>query len=226
MVGFVNLDALPDAPGVDVVANINDGLPFPDASFDLLYAAHVLEHFPHAEVPSILAEWRRVLKPGGELLVAVPDLDVIARLLVTQRGWFTPPHTPWVGLIYGGQKDEFDFHKSGYTAVYLAYLLQEAGFGAVRKEDRFLDVDAGDTTWSPLPFGQNISLNMRAIASGGALIPMRPERGQRLLNVVDASIAMATGVLARTRATMGNRRRGRIEAHLDASRESGPQTNH
>ena len=69
-----------------------------------------------------MLEWRRVLRDGGVALIAVPDLDTIAQLIVSQRGWFTPPHEPWVGVVYGGQKDEFDFHKTGFTLPWLAYL--------------------------------------------------------------------------------------------------------
>ena len=54
--GFVNVDALPDAPGVNVVADISDVLPFEDGSASLIYAAHILEHFPHDHVPTMLRE--------------------------------------------------------------------------------------------------------------------------------------------------------------------------
>ena len=63
--GFVNVDALPDAPGVDVVADISEELPFETGSADLIYAAHLLEHFPTDAVPGMLAEWRRVLRDGA-----------------------------------------------------------------------------------------------------------------------------------------------------------------
>ena len=43
-----------------------DALPFPDASFDVLTARHMLYHVP--SVPAALAEFRRVLKPGGRFL--------------------------------------------------------------------------------------------------------------------------------------------------------------
>ena len=45
-------------------------LPFPDASFDRIVAAEVLEHIPADE--DAMAELRRVLKPGGLISVTVP----------------------------------------------------------------------------------------------------------------------------------------------------------
>ncbi|MEK7481295.1 MAG: class I SAM-dependent methyltransferase [Patescibacteria group bacterium] len=45
-------------------------LPFPDETFDIVVASDILEHLPDAD--SAVAEWRRVLKPGGQLIVFVP----------------------------------------------------------------------------------------------------------------------------------------------------------
>ena len=49
-------------------------LPFPDASFDRALCLDVLEHLAYEEQPRALAELFRVLRPGGELLVSVPNL--------------------------------------------------------------------------------------------------------------------------------------------------------
>lgn len=48
-----------------------DTLPFPDASFDLVTCQTLLIHVP--DVPAVLAEMRRVLRPGGRLLAAEPN---------------------------------------------------------------------------------------------------------------------------------------------------------
>ncbi len=212
--GFVNVDALSDAPGVDVVADISDVLPFEDGSADLIYAAHVLEHFPHEHVPKMLAEWRRVLCEGGQLLVAVPDLETIAEMLVSRPGWFAPPHSPWVGAIYGGQKDEYDFHKTGFNAPWLAYLLNEAGFGDVRRVNRFDDVGIGDMTWSPLPFGRNISLNMRAVAGRGDAVPLEGSATRIVFGAIDTAIVYAAGGSSLLRSRLANRRRRAIDRQL------------
>ena len=40
---------------------------------DEIYASHVLEYFDRNDVINVLDEWRRVLKPGGILRLAVPN---------------------------------------------------------------------------------------------------------------------------------------------------------
>jgi ubiquinone/menaquinone biosynthesis C-methylase UbiE len=45
-------------------------LPYEDASFDRLIAAHVLEHLP--EPHRALKEWRRVVRPGGAISILIP----------------------------------------------------------------------------------------------------------------------------------------------------------
>lgn len=213
--GFVNVDALPDAPGVDVVADISEPLPFEDGSADMLYAAHILEHFPTDAVPGLLADWRRVLKDGGELLVAVPDLEVIARTILDRSGWFTPPHNPWLGAIYGGQKDQYDFHKTGFTAVWLASLLDDAGFGEVRHVTRFPDIGMNDASFSPLPFGRNVSLNMRAVAGAAPLPKLERAPGENLLARLDRVLAFGMDVSTSIRARLMARRRRVLEKSLE-----------
>lgn len=49
-------------------------LPFDDGSFDCALCLDVLEHLSYEEQPRALAELHRVLRPGGELFVSVPNL--------------------------------------------------------------------------------------------------------------------------------------------------------
>lgn len=60
------------------VCDFRKGLPFPDNSVDFLYAGQVIEHLnPIHETPQFLAEFRRVLKPGGTVRISTPDLDLL-----------------------------------------------------------------------------------------------------------------------------------------------------
>lgn len=49
-------------------------LPYADASFDRALCLDVLEHLTFDEQPRALAELHRVVRPGGEVLVSVPNL--------------------------------------------------------------------------------------------------------------------------------------------------------
>jgi SAM-dependent methyltransferase len=49
-------------------------LPYPDGTFDRALCLDVLEHLTFEEQPRALAELFRVLRPGGRLLVSVPNL--------------------------------------------------------------------------------------------------------------------------------------------------------
>ncbi len=101
--------------------------PLPDAtaSVDEIRASHVLEHFPHGHVQTVVNEWVRALKPGGELKIAVPDFEVIAEQYL--RG----AELPIEGYVMGGQIDARDFHKSMFDFEQLADVMRKAGLVAI-----------------------------------------------------------------------------------------------
>ena len=75
---WTNVDFNCTGPGV-IACDLRKGLPFADASFDVVYHSHVLEHFASDQAPAFLRECYRVLSAGGTIRVAVPDLEAIAR---------------------------------------------------------------------------------------------------------------------------------------------------
>jgi len=63
-----------DYDGVDIVCNLEEGLPFlPDNSVDIIYSFHLLEHLP--DLGFFMAEIFRVLKPGGKKTGTVPHFS-------------------------------------------------------------------------------------------------------------------------------------------------------
>ena len=66
----------------DVVADVR-AMPFDDGYADAVYTSHLLEHFAESETVSVLQEWRRVLKPGGTLIVLTPDVQSTAARIAT-----------------------------------------------------------------------------------------------------------------------------------------------
>ncbi|MEQ8880789.1 MAG: methyltransferase domain-containing protein, partial [Cyclobacteriaceae bacterium] len=75
---WLNIDVLPADPGV-IHCDVTKGLPLEDNDLDVVYHSHVLEHIPKAKVKAFLNECYRVLKPGGIIRIAVPDLEGIVR---------------------------------------------------------------------------------------------------------------------------------------------------
>lgn len=60
-----------EGPGVDVVASVYE-LPFEDNTFETVLCMVVMEHLEYP--PQAIAEMKRVLKPGGRIIVSVPFL--------------------------------------------------------------------------------------------------------------------------------------------------------
>ena len=103
-----------NAPGADLRALEPDGsLPLEHASVDLVWCSEVLEHV--ADTAYALLEVRRVLRPGGRLLVTVPFHGRVKAALD--------------GLLrFDEHFDPLGQHLRFYTARSLAATLREAGF--------------------------------------------------------------------------------------------------
>jgi SAM-dependent methyltransferase len=79
---WTNVDFSSTGEGV-IAHNLNQNIPFPDESFDIVYHSHLLEHFSKTNAEFFLQECYRVLCPQGVLRIAVPDLEQIARTYLT-----------------------------------------------------------------------------------------------------------------------------------------------
>lgn len=152
------LDAVPGAH-VDFVGSCTDLGRFGDGSLDEIYASHVLEHLGYRdELPTALAEWRRALRPGGLVKIAVPDLMTLCRM-VAHPQLPRPVINMIVAMLYGGQGDPHDFHKMGFTEDLLAAFLGAAGFEDVM---RVADFGLFDDTSRATIGAIAISLNLQA----------------------------------------------------------------
>jgi predicted SAM-dependent methyltransferase len=75
---WVNVDFSKTGEGV-IAQNLLEGVPFEDNAFEVAYHSHVLEHFPRDTAKDFMKECYRVLKPGGIIRIAVPDLEQIVK---------------------------------------------------------------------------------------------------------------------------------------------------
>ena len=119
LAGYQNLD-------------IKDGrkaypLPHADGSVDEVRASHILEHFSWRDSLAVLADWVRVLKPGGILKVAVPDFDRIVDLY--REGTDLPVEQ----YLVGSQADAHDVHLSIWNEQKLREAMEHAGLVDIRR---------------------------------------------------------------------------------------------
>ena len=124
---FINIDARPFAH-IHIITNELASLPtFEDASVDLIYMCHVLEHVKTPDLLNVLAEMKRVLKNGGILRLSVPDFD---RIIEIYNDCNKDINSVTASLM-GGQEHEYNIHYSVFNRRRLTELLQDAGFRKV-----------------------------------------------------------------------------------------------
>jgi predicted SAM-dependent methyltransferase len=135
--GFINLDA-DWKTDCHIVTDLTTKMRYADNTIQYLYNSHTLEHLPRRLLPGILTEWHRVLIPEGKLFICIPNLEVLCNIYLENiKDYSTNKETADLArnIIYGGQKDQFDFHYNGYSFVTLKAFLEEIGFKNVRKFD-------------------------------------------------------------------------------------------
>ncbi len=98
-------------------------IPMNDDSVAQVFAYEVVEHLPTTKVLDAFKEIHRVLKPGGNIVLVVPDLiDTIENFIKKPNDEFS------LARIYGSQTHEGQYHKTGFTDKRLFTLLALAGF--------------------------------------------------------------------------------------------------
>ena len=167
--GFVNVDIC-DMDHIDYKNNIDDLSMFSDESASLIYSSHSFEYFNRQEAKSVLNEWRRVLKPGGILRLAVPDFDSLLTVYA-KTGQIDKILGPLFGQMEVETKDgnKMLYHKTAYNFESLEHLLNKNGFKDVArydwKETIHKDYDDHSQAYYPHMDKENgilISLNVEA----------------------------------------------------------------
>lgn len=128
--GFINIDA-DKLTSPDICCDAFVLADFSDNSVDLIFASHILEHSNRKTYKEILKRWYDVLKPGGTLRIAVPNLERVFEHYMLYKDLKL-----LLGFLYGGQRNEYDFHYMGWDFKTLKRDLCEVGFSDVKLYDR------------------------------------------------------------------------------------------
>ena len=139
--GWVNLDNNTDEniEKLDLDWDLRNPLPFPDNSVDYIFNEHLQEHLTVEEGISVNKDFLRVLKPGGVLRIATPDLDKIVYnfentplsedpVIKHFKFDFIKTRAEWMNMSFS-----FWGHKWIYNYEELDRRLREAGFMGVKR---------------------------------------------------------------------------------------------
>jgi len=139
--GFINIDKYQEGEGILQVDMAHP--PFQADLVSGIYSSHSLEHLPFREAKLALRNWNKVLKPGGKLYLAIPDLEEIMRILLDTT---VPSHIKWnwyVYTLFGYQvdpdkyannpelnlpSDSGQYHTCGFTKETIQQYLVESGY--------------------------------------------------------------------------------------------------
>ena len=127
--GFVNIDIQTELDP-DMVLDVRYLEGISDNSVDVIRADHVIEHFPHWQTHTILKLWFEKLKPGGQLEMSCPDLELIAQDIIDKKRNILD----LMKDVYGGQDNPWNYHCAGFTKEFMIKTLQNAGFKVVKCE--------------------------------------------------------------------------------------------
>jgi predicted SAM-dependent methyltransferase len=104
-------------------------------SADAVAAIHVLEHFYEWEAFDVLTEWKRILKPGGKMILELPCMDKVFGYVVQciQKNEAMQPFMTTLAM-YGDPKHKSVemTHKWGWFANSLKALLADVGMREIR----------------------------------------------------------------------------------------------
>jgi predicted SAM-dependent methyltransferase len=133
--GWLNSD-IKDVPGIDIVADVRSGLPLETACIDYITSIHALPELPYPDLVPALAELHRVLKPGGVLRLALPDLE--QGIAAYQRGDGDYFHVPdqdarSLGAKFVIQMVWYGYSRSLFVFEFIEELLERAGFAQVNR---------------------------------------------------------------------------------------------
>jgi len=139
---YINIDAAPAREGhqPDMICDARDLSSFEDNSVDEVLSVHLIEHLSREDAAKAVAEWVRVLKPGGQLIIECPNILSACEALLKapeaalQQDGEAAQRTMWA--FYGDPSggDPLMMHKWGYTPESAVKLLSEAGLVDVLSE--------------------------------------------------------------------------------------------
>jgi predicted SAM-dependent methyltransferase len=144
--GWLNSDKFPNSCKL-VFLNATRPFPFDNATFDYIFSEHLIEHLTYDQGQLMLRECFRVLKPGGKIRIATPDLEALIGLWSSKATdlqhryiqWIVDRNLPEIGVYRKSFVINNAFRNWGHQFLYdretLHMVLENAGFVEIARRD-------------------------------------------------------------------------------------------
>ncbi len=159
--GWINIDANQNTHihMIDKNFKLNN---LKDETISEFYLCHVLEHFSFTESIELIKKIQQKLKKNGVIRISVPDFQKLSSIYSLNSNLDQIKFA-----LMGGQKDNYDYHKSIYDHPGLTKILEDCKFGEI-SEWNYEDFGVKIGDWSEGYYKvQNkkieISLNLKGI---------------------------------------------------------------
>ncbi len=137
--GWINIDM--DSPKADLRHDMRNPLPYETGTVDFIYSEHFIEHVTAQEGVKVLKDFFRVLKPGGVVRIATPDLNYLLFkyfFFWKRQAWIKKYGYEW--LKTKAEMVNLCFREWGHQYLYnkeeLERRIMEAGFKKIRNRRR------------------------------------------------------------------------------------------
>ena len=163
--GWLNTDVSPRA-GKSIYLDVTQRWPFEDNSVDVIFGEHVIEHIPYAAGIGMLRECHLVLRSGGVIRLATPDLSKLIGLKDGELSDTEKAYVDWIVERFVPEAPAPDpvfvlnnaFHNWGHQFLYSEEVLRDTmgrcGFVSLTRRN----------------YGESDNSDLRGVESHGAAI--------------------------------------------------------
>lgn len=130
-------------PTVDIVCDLEEKWPVPDASFDGVFGKFIIEHICWRKIPHFASECFRVLEDDGWVMMVGPNTLEQCKVIV-RTGRIDIEES---AMIFGGQEERgWNEHKAAFSPDYAVKIFKQAGFERVEIQQWPGQIWTGDRT--------------------------------------------------------------------------------
>lgn len=122
--------------GITFDGDLGDLGRFGTDTYSEVYCTHIVQRLAQADLQAYLKDLHRILRPGGQLYLSVPDLDALAWMFSSPL-YAKTDKFQLMRLMFGRQDDPLDFNHIGLNADFLSDFLRSAGFARVEHVESF-----------------------------------------------------------------------------------------